>query len=358
VKIRKGDRIRTGKNEVVVVDLYPSFNRDAFLGENGDGERWVYKGFSRDRFGKELTKEDISFIITNVTAYRLALAQCGVSVIKNVGFSFQTLDDDVLTLWQDEPFAGLLCEIRIRDSRPAVALETVEKIWDDIVKPLFVGARIDNSIRLNVGIDLIPRNITYNADSDNVLEKVTYVDIFPPKLLIPNNHSEKKHRHILEFPDPTDEIVRKLAIIRGFNMAGIIMSFWGHLTRIRPSLGLKFNELLSQKVTQLDKELGLNVKKAIKRYANGLNPLIGSMPKSEIFGLIKDWGGFEDVFNLRFVTCALIQFREYDNVARLTNEIFEVSHFQDYPLSKEDIQEMKKMILEIASKPLNVNCIN
>jgi len=353
--------IRVGKTvtmdvigKVIVKKVFKSNNRISFFGikENDSNRGWVFKGFSlHDYEGEQLPEEEIEKLINRILSYQRQLKSLNVSVIDGIGFIQRYREDGTFFLWQYEPFVGKSCEIRIKNSKREVALLTVEAIWKQVVKPLFEnGFIIEKPDRLKVGIDLIPRNITFIEDDNGEIETCSYVDLFPPKIRIPV--SESKHQHVLEFPDPTDEIVRKLAIIRGFNMVGIIVAFLTHLSSIRPEMTLDFYELLSSLLDHIDhKSEGFSLKKKIEEYTLNHKLQVGCKSKEEIKILINPWG-FEDIFLIRMLTWALVYYRLCDETLLIAGQIMKMSHFQDSPLSDETIHDIKEAILRITESPV------
>ncbi|MBT3690502.1 hypothetical protein HOE31_01195 [bacterium] len=338
--------------DLKVEETYPSNNRVSFSARKQDGSKklYVFKGFPLKHLEGDdgLTHEEIDLIKMKIDEYQKLLKNAGVSVIEDIGFISRTHGDGSLFQWQYEPFAGKSIEYIIKNYRREVVLRAIKTVWKTIIEPLFNTYSIEsNPLELSVGLDLIPRNMTYIKKEGNSSIDITYVDLFPPKITLATG-IERKYKHILEHPEPTDRVVRDLAIFRGFNMIGIIIAFWTHLSRIRPELTLDFYKLFKRLIKDFDVEhKGLGLGLEVDEYTLNNDLSIGGKSHDEISEIIDDWK-FKDIFRLRMLACA-ISFHSKADTEKLTKKVFELSHFQTNRLTHEQILEIKKVILEMTN---------
>jgi len=332
---------------VKVETPFDSYNRQVFYAVTLDGSntRWVFKTFP---FPNQPNISSLHLCLKSqqeIETYKRKLLEAEVPVVRDMGFSHFTKTDGTTVLVQFESWEGETVTMVIRESRQERVLEMFQTILQQIVKPLFLNAAIyDQPARLSVGIDLIPRNLVYQVADEAF--GVVYVDLFPPK-----GGRKECGAIALEYPEPTDETVRELGIYRAYNMAGILINLWAHLTSLRPELAKLFYDQLEQFIRENGFNEQFNLEEQINAYLLGRDISIGREKKEEIKKIIADWQ-FKDIFRFRLLACSLAYYREESR--RWLRKLFEASHFQDSPLGQEVIDEIKEHVLHMASFPVTI----
>jgi len=320
-----------------------AYNRKVFYATTLEGSnlKYVFKTFPINNAGCKSSEEVAHDVEMAIRHYRNKLDDKeSVPVVKEIGFSSITLEDGTTILIQYEPYAGETVTDPIVNYRAELVLTIVNEMLEQIIKPLFLNASIvSNPERLSTGMDFIPRNVTVITIDGHRF--YTYVDYFPAK-----GGKLPCGAWALEYPEPTNEIVRKLGMFRSYNMAGILINFWTHLSSLRPELGGKFYKVIAYFIRRNNFNEKYDLEKVIDDYTLKKDLSIGKTSAEEIEKIIQNWD-FEDIFRLRMLACCLAFYR--NNSRYLLLVLFKKSHFQDSPLGLDKINEIKEIILKMAS---------
>ncbi|OGR32755.1 MAG: hypothetical protein A3J80_02385 [Desulfobacula sp. RIFOXYB2_FULL_45_6] len=195
------------------------------------------------------------------------------------------------------------------------------------------------SNRLEIGLDFLGRNIVCRKDSAQEYGWLAvYVDLMPAKLILGCG------AHGLEVPEPQAPQVRKLGIFRHYNLAGLLIAFWCHLTKHRPEWGQLFFKAINRflKNRELD-----SVRSEIAGYMSDLGPRVKKLSSDQVHKLVSGWT-FEDVFRFRILACQIASFKEPSPpLERAMSLLFSLTHFQERPLEEDAIARAKKLIVEL-----------
>ncbi|MBU1130584.1 hypothetical protein KJ840_00415 [Patescibacteria group bacterium] len=353
-EIRVGDKIDIAPiGQVEVIQKFPSWNRLVLLVRRVDGVELVIKFFSfRDVPASLINWESLRIIQNHIHDYKQALRTARVFTSKGVGFAIkETINhESVLIQWED--YLGATCSAGIKEQPESVVVAIVEGILRCAVQPLFDNAPDPfNPGNVIVGLDLNPRNLTWQKDDQDGTITVYVIDLFPPKIWDPH---EKIHK--LEFPEPNDPLVRELGFLRHFKMFGLILNLWTNLAKVRPNMARIFYDqietfLRTKGFAEVERQLDEYLLEEIPGINSGDNLLIiGSWPVEKIKRIIERWG-FKEIFKLRALACA-IAFQK-NGSQELLEQIFTESHFQNNKLEQRQITRVGDLIIAMANKPSN-----
>ncbi len=319
---------------VEVKRVFSSNNRQVFLAK-GNELIFIVKTFV-------LGEEDAGQVEEQIINYYKALKDLGVKVVKRIQFS-REINGSNVTLIQTENFVGENLQsliLGLDSTKKKLSGKLVQTVLKDIYLPL-TEARIDQGSNwLSIGLDFLDRNIACRMEEDGKSWLTVCIDLMPAKILDENDV------HALEIPEPTDLIVRKLGIFRHYNLAGLLIAFWCHLTKNRPEWGMYFFSTIKRFLTsnQLD-----TVEAELQEYLSGVIDLKASQLKlEEIAPLIQGWN-FSDILRLRALACFVACWKKQKIVESkaLLNKLFDVTHFRADPLPEERMEQARFILLEL-----------
>ncbi|OGY89506.1 MAG: hypothetical protein A2927_01340 [Candidatus Komeilibacteria bacterium RIFCSPLOWO2_01_FULL_45_10] len=274
-------------------------------------------------------------ILRELHQYYFGLSAIGLPISTGIKF-IEKLDSGYLV--QLEDYGGRTVSVAIEGMSLEQAKPVIKALLRDCISPLFRAVNGQGAYMLSIGLDAALRNFVFFQEADVV---VRMIDLFPPKLWSPVGG------YTIEKPEPTDETVRQLGIQRHFDLSVIILTLWMHIVRANPVLGLPAIRLFIQFLRDTDQlELG----KQIVDLVGGLRPRLCFDSITEIQGKVESLT-FRDFHQLRTIACLLASSRKESGP--LLEEFFSITHFQSDPLSLEQIEEAKRLILRIAELPKN-----
>lgn len=329
---------------VEVVEVFPSYNRTVFLARPVDAgleSAIVVKSFLLTNAA------DPQQFITTIQGYFDSLRSYGVRVVHNIQF-LQSHGDEGTVLIQTEKYVGPNLDQWMQKLLPDGVVEIqniIKSVLTSCFLPLLKARLPENgnperlTNRLEIGLDFLGRNIVCRKDpSQESGWLAVYVDLMPAKLILGCG------AHGLEFPEPQDPQVRRLGIFRHYNLAGLLIAFWCHLTKHRPEWG----QLFFKAINRFLKDRGLeSVRSEIGEYMSGLGPRVKKLSSDRVDKLVSDWT-FEDVFRFRILACQIASFKEpSESLERILSLLFSLTHFQERPLEEDAIARAKKLIVEL-----------
>jgi hypothetical protein len=206
-----------------------------------------------------------------------------------------------------------------------VGQEIVEQIFKNVIKPLFSSTKGEI---LEVGLDPLTRNFTFNG-------KVCYVDLFPPKITV-------RGQKTLEFPEPKSSEARRLGLFRHYHKKGIILVFFMDCCRAAPAFRKKWEVIIRNFLQEIGE-------KKIIEFLESSPANVLHYNFSQAAEIIKAQSGRGiSYFFLRDLACE-IAFKEGKNENPRLEGFFQLTHFQDKPLSARQIEEAKEYLCEWAS---------
>lgn len=328
---------------VEVEYVFTSYNRKVFCAKtlNGTNTQYVFKSFPFTDLPEKEAAEAARWAQLNINTYRGKLMKAGVPVVTEIGFT-SISRDQTLILIQFENWAGQNIAEATSDFKKELVLNIVRVSLDQIIKPLFLNSYLlDKPERLELGIDFIPRNVVFRKEEEIYL--TTYIDLFPPKFRFPCGQWG------LEYPEPNNRDVKALGLFRSYNMVGILVNFWAHLVSLRP----EFAEDFYLEIERFIRESGFNEKfdleEKINEYILNYDLSAGKKSAEEIQKIISRWG-FKEIFKYRLFGCAVAFCRP--EACKYLSQLFEISHFQDSPLSSERVKEIKDLLVKMTNFPL------
>jgi len=325
-------------DKVKVLKIFGGYNRLVYLGKVvRTGDRKVIKSLKIENINADLINLDtVSELGKRVNDFHGRLNSIGVPVVKNIDIVTRTIAGSrTPIIIQIEDYAGPTGTDVIKNMSNRKVMEVIEAIFKQLVVPLFKNA-ISPAVPLMLvqGIDGVIRNVTIRKKKGQY--KITYIDLFPPKI-----------DGYLEFPEPKDKEVIELGKFRHYYQPGIIINFWISVCLVRPDLVracyFKLEGLLRE-FEYRNVEDGINDFISINNNSYpGLE--IGKQSSDDINQIISNMG-FENIFHLRALAITLGYYRPASR--KLLPELMQASHFQHLPLPTSSMKRVKNIITEMA----------
>ncbi len=297
-----------------------SHNSYVFQAKHPDGSSQVLKIYFEKR---KLPTGEATTFVGHVLAYCEKLRKLNVCLPPDKGFVLLPFDGRLLVI-HISPFMGESLERSVRGAKSEKEIVENMRLSFHCLGNLM---KADKGDRMSVGIDLIPRNF---VSSDG--QKAIYVDLVPPKIKVGSHY-------LLEIPEPEDPITRKIGIFRHYSKLGVMIVFLVQLCRLKPQYYKVYeNEIIRYlKRIKLESTLEKFKNRLVRTFITATNEDIPIIKKLE----------FTDVYDLREIAC----FYGYKGLITKDElrDFFADSHFQDKPLPKKVIAELKSRLLKAVS---------
>lgn len=310
--------VTVGATAFEVMEVIRNGNREVLRVREQDGRVRIVKILGRQKpLELKVAAEQARYI----ELYRQELLKLGIPLPEKTELSF-AINGAGIELREVSPDVGTEVSSILVD--PKLGPRVVDQILEKVMKPLFASSK---GAVLEIGLDPLTRNFTYNGSGE-----LNYVDLFPAKITIGG-------RKTLEFPEPTDQEARALGLFRHYHKKGIMLVFFMDLCRYAPAL----REVWRSKVYTFLQCIG---EQRVVRFLEA-SPAAHLSKDNAIRVIQKERGRGISYFFLRDIACE-IAFWERRATPRL-EEFFQLTHFQDRPLSAEQIRRAKQFLCEWAS---------
>jgi len=316
--IEKGGELKIlGIPYTVERTFLDSYNSYVLKAKHPDGSAEVIKIYFEKR---KLTKKQATIFVGHVLTYCDKLRNLKVCLPPDKGIVLLPINGRLVVI-HISPFMGESLERNFRFAESEKDIIKNMKMTFDCLGDLM---KKDKGDRMNVGIDLIPRNFV----SDDG-KKAIYVDLVPPKIKVGSNY-------LLEIPEPKDPLTRKIGIFRHYSKLGVMIVFLVQLCRLKPH----YYQVYENEITAYLERIGQE--STLRKFQNRLVKRSVTATSADI-PVIKSLS-FKNIYDLREIAC----FYAYQGL--ITKEelrdFFSDSHFQDKPLTKKVVNELKKRLIK------------
>ncbi|MDZ7798802.1 MAG: hypothetical protein U5L76_04290 [Patescibacteria group bacterium] len=297
-----------------------SHNSYVLQAKHPDGTSEVLKIYFEKR---KLTKRQATIFVGHVLTYCDKLRDLKVCLPPDKGIVLLPINGRLAVI-HISPFMGESLERNIRFAKSEEDIIRNMDITFTCLGNLMKNGRSD---RMSVGIDLIPRNFVSHDG-----EKAIYVDLVPPKIKVGS-------KYLLEIPEPKDPLTHKIGIFRHYSKLGVMIVFLVQLCRLKP----QYYEVYEDEIIKYLEKMKLSKtadkfrKRLVKTSITGTTADVPVIKNLE----------FADIYDLREIACY------YCYKDLMTREelryFFSDSHFQDKPLTKKVVNELKNRLIKAVS---------